>query len=139
MQIKITRLYRFESGRTKAMCDVELVDMGITINDIGIVENNKGEIFASLPSRKYNKDGVDKYRTYVGFPEKDKYWSFQNSIKDAYHSYGEGTQQSQPLPTKDEIAESTGSGYYTNTQTNVQRATPVEAAPSMTFGDDLPF
>ena len=139
MQIKITRLYRFESGRTKAMCDVELVDLGITINDIGMVENNKGEIFASLPSRKYIKDGVDKYRTYVGFPLKEDYFRFQDAIKDAYHSYGEGTQQSQPLPPKDEIAESTGSGYYTQQQTNVQRATPMEAAPSMTFGDDLPF
>ena len=139
MQIKITRLHRFDSGRTKAMCDVELVDLGITINDIGMVENNKGEIFASLPSRKYIKDGVDKYRTYVGFPLKEDYFRFQDAIKDAYHSYGEGTQQSQPLPPKDEIAESTGSGYYTQQQTDDQRATPVDSAPSMTFGDDLPF
>jgi len=135
MQIKITRLHRFDSGKTKAMCDVELVEIGITINDIGMVENNKGEIFASLPSRKYNKDGVDKYRTYVGFPLKEDYFKFQDAIKDAYHSYGEGTQQSQPLPPKDEIAESTGSNYHTQPQ-----SAPAQApAQSPAYSNDLPF
>jgi len=139
MKLKITRKHDFHEGKTKCIMDILFEDFGIAVSGVKAIEGPRG-LFFTLPQRSY-KDREDntKYSNIVALPLKEDYFKFQDAIKNAYNSYGAGTQQSQPLPPKAEIAESTCSGYYTNTQANVQRATPMEATPSVTFGDDLPF
>ena len=134
MKLKITRKHDFHEGKTKCIMDILFEDFGIAVSGVKAIEGPRG-LFFTLPQRSY-KDREDntKYSNIVALPLKEDYFKFQDAIKSAYANY-----DTVPLPPKDEIAESTGSGYYTQQQTNVQRATPMEAAPSVTFGDDLPF
>ena len=118
MKIKITRKYDFADGKTKSIMDVLFEDFGLTICSVREIEGKNG-IFFSVPNEKYtDKEGATKYKNYVNM-ETDTYFSFQNSLKDAYANY-----DSVQLP-KDEVVTSTGN--YTSPSQNI------------TYDDGLPF
>jgi len=114
MKITITRKHDFHDGKTKAIMDVLLEDSGVTIHGVRAVEGPRG-IFFAMPSSKYvDKEGKDKYSNHVSM-EKDIYFSFQASMKNAYNNYS-----SQPLPVEQEQTQGT-------------------APATEKYDDDLPF
>lgn len=100
MNMKITRLHRFNEGSCEAVMDVLFEEVGLTVNGIRMMKTREGKLFASFPNEKYEKDGVTRYKNIVAMPDKDQYFDFQHEIKHLYHAYG-----SEPLPPKQEPAQ----------------------------------
>jgi len=90
-------------------------DIGLTVNNIRIIKNRDGKLFAAFPSEKYTdrQDGTERYKNIVAMPEKETYFNFQHEMIHEYNNY-----DSVPLP-KDEIVEGT--------------------APQTKLEDNLPF
>ena len=115
MKITITRKHDFHDGKTKAIMDVLFEDAGIAVSGIRAVEGNNG-IFFAFPSEAFDgRDGKKAYKNIVSMPDKDNYYSFQASMKNAYNNYS-----SQPLPVEQEQTQGT-------------------APATEKYDDDLPF
>lgn len=63
--MKITNMQKStKGGKLKAFFAVEWPDKMI-IRDCKLFENDKGELFAKMPDRQYEKDGVKKWTSIV--------------------------------------------------------------------------
>lgn len=107
MNIKITRLHKFDSGACEAICNVLFEDIGLVVNNVRIIRNKNDKLFASLPQEKYvdRQSGEERYKNLVAFPEKEDYFDFQHSMIHAYKEYIARLPVAQT--PKDEIAEGT--------------------------------
>lgn len=68
-----------------ARFDVEFRD--VTIRDVTLMNNEKGQ-WISWPSRKYkDKEGKDKYFSYVSFPNLDEKQRIEKEIKERLKAF----------------------------------------------------
>ena len=82
MNVRIVRYKPFQRNTMQGFVDIE-VESAIIIP--GCIHHSKGgKDWVNVPSKK-EKD--DKYYDLVKFPNKDTYWSFQNSCKQALTEY----------------------------------------------------
>lgn len=97
MKIKIVNFKKHESGKLRGFVDVQILDVGLTIQGAKFFRNDKGE-WLSLPDKEYtNKEGDRKWQSFLKFtPDKDK--EFQDDVKIALVKYLDGAQQETQRP-----------------------------------------
>lgn len=82
-KIEITKLRHYDKGYLNGFVDILIQPLGIAIHNITWFSKD-GRDWVNLPSEKYvNKEGEEKYRPFVSFPDEAIYKGFQGAVTKA--------------------------------------------------------
>lgn len=88
MLVTIDKFRLVEKGNFIASMDVIFEDIGMIVHGIKLMSTKDDKTFFSFPSEPFTaSDGTKKYKNHVSFPDKEKYFSFQNSMSKALLDY----------------------------------------------------
>lgn len=95
MEIKILGFKKYVSGKLRGYIDVQIVDLGLTIQGCKLFRNDKGS-WVSLPEEKYtDREGTCRWQPFLKFTSNmDK--EFQHEVKGTLKKYLETVPDRQP-------------------------------------------
>ena len=71
MKIRVKEYRRHQSGALQAVCDLEIIDIGLTIKGCRVFQKDK-RAWINCPQEKYTKDGETVYKDFLFFDEESK-------------------------------------------------------------------
>jgi len=76
MEVTVSKWTPKHDGNLVGFGDV-IVNNTVEIRGCALRKGKEGNLWVSVPSRKYDKDGESKWIGHVGFPSNDHYRAFQ--------------------------------------------------------------
>ncbi len=132
MNITIRDYKKFDgSGKVKGSASIQVNVDGfpLTINNIRVIEGEKGQFFA-MPQKSYqDKSGETKHVSLCGFFTKEGYQDFQDSMKKAFSIYFSNNPMQQNAPQQ----------QYQPVQQQYQPAQPAQSVFNNQQQNELPF
>jgi hypothetical protein len=88
MSIECKSFRSFEKGMLRGFCELYLPTVGMTIANVSLLENEKGERWLSMPARAYEdrQSGETKYSPLIRFDDRT-YRSFQQQALAAVEEF----------------------------------------------------
>ena len=71
MKIRIKEFRRHKSGYLQAFCDLEILDIGLTIKGCRVFQKDK-RAWINTPQEQFMADGEKKYKTFLYFDDAHK-------------------------------------------------------------------
>ena len=98
MKVEITSYKEMNQPKLAAFVSVLLNNL-IEINDIAMRVDDKGQLWAALPSRAYeDREGNKKYAPIVRFPGKEQYREFQQLVVKAMEARDDKPEDQDNVP-----------------------------------------
>lgn len=102
--IKISNIEKIEKNSLLASCDVHIVPWKMTLHNVTIFEKGQ-QRWLGMPSRKWEKDGEEKYQELISWTDEGVKKRFRSQIMKAVDAYLAENPSLEPEPAIQENEE----------------------------------